>query len=367
MKGKAAVFVGARLPMEIREYPLPEVEPQGILVKVSLANICGSDLHFWRGEIPWLVFPSILGHEMTGRVHQLGSEVSTDSTGQPLAVGDRVICTYTRPCGTCLACKSWRPMDCINLITFAGASSCDQPPHFIGAFAEYYYITPGQFVVKVPDELSDELAAPVNCALTTVMLALQSGGVTLGDTVVIQGAGGLGINAIAVAKEMGAGQVIVIDKIEERLKLARAFGADHTISLNDYPEPRDRVRRVRELTAGRGAEVVLEVVGVPQVIAEGISMLARSVIQPSTYVIVGNLNPCQTFQFDPSRLLTRAGKIVTVQGVAPWILPLALDFLKRTKDKYPFHQILHKFKLEEINEALEQASEGKVTRAAIVP
>src|SRR5262249_24688595 len=101
----------------------------------------------------------------------------------------------------------------------------------------------------------DNLVAPVNCALSQVVYGLNRIGVWLGDTVVIQGAGGLGINAIAVARDMGAGRIIAIDGVAERLALAREFGADATINLRDLPDPADRVARVKELTGGGGAAV----------------------------------------------------------------------------------------------------------------
>jgi len=99
--GKAAVFLGPGKPFEIREVPVPDVEPDAVLIRVSLANVCGSDLHFWRGDAP-LRLPEdgwIFGHEMTGRVAKLGARVKTDSLGRPLKEGDRVAYTYFYPCG----------------------------------------------------------------------------------------------------------------------------------------------------------------------------------------------------------------------------------------------------------------------------
>ncbi|HUG36101.1 MAG TPA: alcohol dehydrogenase catalytic domain-containing protein, partial [Candidatus Limnocylindrales bacterium] len=100
---RAAVFFGPGKPFELREVPIPEVEPEGVLIKVTVANICGSDLHFWRGDAP-LRLPEdgwIFGHEMTGRVARLGARVKTDSLGRPLKEGDRVAYTYFYPCGRC--------------------------------------------------------------------------------------------------------------------------------------------------------------------------------------------------------------------------------------------------------------------------
>lgn len=362
--GKAALFTKAGEPMYIKELPLPELEPGSILVKVTLANICGSDLHMWRGTFPagGGKGPWILGHEMIGRVHQLGPGVSADSTGQPLAVGDRVVYCYFMPCGHCYVCMRGNLAACRNKFgpKFALAS---EPPYFTGAYAEYYYVKPGQYVFKVPDAIPDEVAAPINCALSQVTYGLEQVGMRFGDTVVVQGAGGLGINTIAVARDMGASNVIVIDGIDERLKLARDFGADHTIDLREYKTPRDRIARVRALTGGQGADIVCELVGAPQVVPEGIEMLSAG----GGYLWIGNINRGRTVEIDPSSVLVNSRRIVGVITYHPGVIPRALQFLNRNLKKYPFERLLsHKFKLEQINEAFVQADQGKVTRASIV-
>ena len=104
MKGKAAIYEGPGIPMEIKELPLPEVGPDAVLIKISMANICGSDIHIWKGERKRSVLPTILGHEMTGTVYQLGENVKTDSAGKPLAEGDRVVYQYMKPCFRCPTC-----------------------------------------------------------------------------------------------------------------------------------------------------------------------------------------------------------------------------------------------------------------------
>ena len=111
---KAAVFFGPGKPFEIRDVPIPDVEPEGVLIRVTLANICGSDLHFWRGDAP-LRYPDDgwnFGHEMTGRVARLGARVKTDSLGRPLTEGDRVAYTYFYPCRRCHACLNNQPAAC---------------------------------------------------------------------------------------------------------------------------------------------------------------------------------------------------------------------------------------------------------------
>ena len=364
-KGRAAIFKELGQPMEIVEYPVPELEPGAILVKVTMANICGSDLHQWRGDLDLAAtgtrLPAILGHEMTGKVAKLGEGVSTDSAGQALAVGDRVVYPYFNPCGRCPACLKGEEAACPMNSKYI--KPAETPPRFTGAYADYYYLSPGQTVFKVPDDLTDEMVAPVNCALSEVIYGLERVGLGLGETVVIQGAGGLGINATAVAREMGAGKVIVIDGIDQRLELAKEFGADELIDINDYKTPKERVQRVKELTGKKGAEVVVELAGYPGAIAEGLEMLARV----GRYLEMGNISPGKTVEIDPARLVYHCKTIFFVVYYGRETLKKALDFLSRTKDRYPFHKILsRKYPLEEINQAFEDQDQGLVSRASIV-
>ena len=173
IRGKAAVFFGPGKPFQIREVTLPEIEPDAVAIRVSLANVCGSDLHFWRGDAP-LRLPEdgwIFGHEMTGRVAALGRHVKTDSLGRPLKEGDRVAYSYFYPCGRCYVCLNKEPANCPAKIERPRGPA--EFPHFHGAFAEYYYLRPGGSLFKVPDELSDELVSPVNCALSQVIYGLH--------------------------------------------------------------------------------------------------------------------------------------------------------------------------------------------------
>ena len=367
--GRAAIFHGPGHPFEIREIPLPEVEPDGVLIRVSLASICGSDLHFWRGDAP-LKLPDdgwIFGHEMTGRVAALGAKVKTDSLGRSLREGDRVVYCYFYPCGRCYACLGKQPAACPNKVGRPLGPS--QFPHFHGAFAEYYYVNPGGFVFTAPDELSDDVVAPVNCALSQVIYGLHVAGLRFGDSVVIQGAGGLGVQAAAVAREMGATSVIVIDQFRDRLELARSFGAHHTVNLKEVPDRKERVNLVRKLTGGRGADVACDFVGFPEVIPEGLDMVRFG----GTYLEVGTISRGVKVEIKPSSLVWGSKTIVGVIQYDPWVIPRALDFLVRTRDRFPFDKLLsHKYPLEKIDEAF-TASEWRkreattITRAALVP
>ena len=362
MKAKAAIWWEAGKPLEIREYPVPDVKPDGILVKLSLANICGSDIHFVEGRGPRLKggIPQILGHEMMGTIQKLGREVKTDSLGQPLAEGDRLVYSYYSPCGQCWACSTGVP-GCPNRYRRWLGVPADTPPHFNGAFAEYYYLHPGHWTFKVPQDLSNHVVSPVNCALAQMVYSIHKIGIMLGDTLVIQGAGGLGLYGIAVAKEMGAARVISLDKRDHRLEMAKAFGADVTINVEKIPQAQ-RLEMVRDLTRGVGADVVVEVCGSPDAVDEGMRMARVG----GRYLLIGNINLDMAGQVDPGNAVRFSKTIVAVSVYQQWVIPRALDLLVRCKDRYPFDKIIsHTFPLEEINTAMDFARTGQPIRVAL--
>lgn len=253
LTGRVAAFSGAGRPTELRDYPVPDPEPGALVVRVRRANVCGSDVHQWTGEQDLATlgrpYPQVLGHEMTGTVHALGRGVRRDGAGAPLAEGDRVVYRYFRPCGTCRACLRGLTRACPDARDVL-RRSCDDPPHFTGAFADFYHLPPGSTVLRVPDGVPDAAAASANCALAQMVAAFDVADVRLGETIVLQGAGGLGVVGAAVARERGAGQVVVVDGVPDRLALARRFGAGVTLDLREMPTPADRVRAVRDLTGG---------------------------------------------------------------------------------------------------------------------
>src|SRR3954471_13423448 len=214
--------------VELMDFPVPEPGPGAVVATVSRANVCGSDLHIYKGLHP-TVKKGAMGHEMVGRVQTLGEGVETDFAGQPLAPGDRISITYFQNCRKCRACRRGQ----FNLCEHGyrhWVSPPELPPHFHATYATHYYVNPDQYIYKVPDNVPDSVASFANCALSQVAFGAHVAQVTGGETVVIQGAGGLGLSAIAVCKRRGA-RVIVIDGVEYRLEAARAFGADEIVDL----------------------------------------------------------------------------------------------------------------------------------------
>jgi threonine dehydrogenase-like Zn-dependent dehydrogenase len=356
---------------ELREYPVPDVEPGAILVKLTRAGVCGSDLHIWRGEMKdvYGALPKDLtfGHEMCGRVAKLGAGVSVDANGTPLREGDRVAFLYFFPCGRCPVCLRDEMGSCprkARANRVAGTA-----PYFNNAFGDYYYLRPGGFVFRIPDEVSDDVATPANCALSQVLYGLTRAGVRLGDTVVIQGAGGLGLNAVAVARDMGADRVIVVDRVATRLELARAFGADHTLSLEELATPEKRIQAVMDLTGGFGADVVADFVGYPEVVPEGLRMLRGG----GCYLEVGSIAPGNVFSYDATALVRGNTRIVGASNYSPWALGQALAFLRRNLARFPFAKLVsHVYPFARISDAFreadwqQRANDGlRISRAAL--
>lgn len=366
-EGRIARFDGPGEPFTIESVSLPGVGPGEILVRITRANICGSDVHAWHGTFATRglggQLPTVLGHEMVGAVAALGEGVTTDSNGGPLQEGTRVVFPYFFCCHTCRNCLAGRRNACTNL-KMAMLGRADEPPYFVGGYGDYFLLPAGAVVYTVPDTVSDEIAAGANCALSQVMYGLERVDLQLGETVVVQGAGALGLYAVAVAKARGASTVIAVEGMPERLELAAAFGADAVIDITELTAEKDRVKRVWSLTDGQGADVVVEVVGHPAAIDEGLKMLA----QFGRYVEIGNINMGKTFEFDPSRFVFSNKTIVGVSLYEPAVLHRALTFLERNQDRLPFDRLAAaQYSLDEINDAFAAADSRRDVRAAIVP
>ncbi len=365
--GTAAVFVGTGRPFELRTYPLPEPGPGEILARVKLANVCGSDLHMWRGELNLerlkVPMPAVLGHEAVGVVEALGPGVKADAAGEPLRPGDRISWRYFMPCGTCRACEAGVTRACQENHRFISRGrSAEEPPHFFGAFATHHVVPPGQAVFRVPPEVPDANAAAANCALAEVIQGLREIRVQPRDTVVIQGAGGLGMHAAAVASEMRASRIVVLDTVAERLELAGAFGATACIDVEGM-EWRDRVKAVNEATNGWGADVVCEFVGHASAMREGLMMLAPA----GRYLSVGTVHTGTSFELDPAHLTLLNRSIHGLVYYEPWALREAVAFLARTRHRFPWDRLgAARYPLSEIDRAFEDANARRVPRAALV-
>ena len=358
----AAVFVAPNQPFVMQEYPLEPAGVGRILVRTTMGTICRSDIHSWQGS-RHNPSPSILGHEIIGVIEQLGTDIPHDMRGDPLAVGDRVTWTEYFHHGQSVYRDIHDMPQKSPGVRKYGHDLVEADPHFLGGFAEYCYILPGTGILKLPDAITDEEATPLNCGVATMISVTEAADIRMGDAVVVQGLGLLGLYGCAIAKARGARMVIGLDSVGQRLAAARKFGADETIDVAAMDDDA-LVENVRDLCPPDGADVAMEVCGVASVVPIGIHMLRTG----GRYVIGGLANPGSDFKLDGSEILK---KWITLRGVHnyhPRHLVQALDFVMANRSRFPFADIVDsKFSLEEINEAFAKAAERSVLRAAIVP
>lgn len=362
---KASVLESFNAPLQLLDYPLPTaLEVGAALVRTEMAGICGTDVHLWKGELP-IQLPVILGHETIGVIEQLGPGLTQDWSGEPLRVGDRVTWTSTTSCGKCYYCaEKHQPTRCPHRRAYGIGYRSDQPPHFLGGYAEFHYLRPGANIFRIPDDLATESVIGAGCALITAIHGVERTGVDWQDTVVVQGAGPVGIAALAVAKSAGASRVIVIGGPVHRLEMAKQFGADETIDLAQFNTPESRIARVRELTRGYGADVVLECVGHPSAVPEGMEMCRDG----GKYLVLGHYCNAGTIQFNPHVITRKQLQVYGSWSSEPRHMRAAIDFLRATREQFPFHKMVtHRFKLSEANEALATTARWQSAKSVIVP
>ncbi|GLZ41363.1 zinc-binding dehydrogenase [Actinokineospora sp. NBRC 105648] len=284
----AAVLREFGAPLEIEELPLPaDLPPGSALVRVTRTTLCGTDAHLWQGVMPFVGLPMVLGHEMVGEVVALGPYAEQDALGRPVVVGTKLVWSES-VCGRCHPCTVLRvPVLCVNR-GYGFRQRADKWPFVIGGLSQYTYLPPGAHRLVVPEEMPDTWAASAGCAVKTVLRAFaNAGGVRPESTVVIQGAGPLGLVGTAFARASGAGQVITIGGPDNRLAVAAKFGADVTIAVEEVPDPDERVARVEELTEARGADLVFDFAGSPSANREGVLMCGHR----GKHVVVGLAGP----------------------------------------------------------------------------
>ena len=348
---RAASLVAFGEPMPVVDVQIPqELEPGAILVKMTVASICATDVHAWEGSSSFQAdhFPSILGHEMTGRIARLGEGVTHDSVGQLLEVGDRIVWTHGF-CGQCLNCtvENERTL-CLNRRHWHGRHT--EFPYLTGGFAEYGYVFPTSGKVRVPDDVPDELASAASCALRTVIHGLDRIG-PLDDrhSVVIQGSGPLGLFALARVVTSGPTNVIVIGGPKRRLEVASAWGASQTLDIDEVPDPAERDARIKEWTGGLGADVVIEVSGARTAFLEGFDMLRRG----GRYLVIGQLHGEQVL-FGPAEIVRKHARIIGTASAGVQHYHRALQFLSHHADRFDWMQMIsNRYPLDRINEAIE--------------
>ncbi|MFD3260038.1 NAD(P)-dependent alcohol dehydrogenase [Paenibacillus lentus] len=290
MNNRAAFMTGLKQ-MEIREIPVPEPKEKEVLVKLEYVGICGSDVHYYEhGKIGDFIVNGdfILGHECAGTVVAIGKDV------KQLQVGDRVALEPGVTCGQCEFCKSGRYNLCPDVEFLA-------TPPYHGCF-ENYIAFPENMAFKLPNSITTREGALVE-PLSVGMHAAKQGGVTLGSTVVILGAGCIGLTTLLASKAFGALDITVVDVIPKRLDKALELGATRVINAAEM----DAVKLIYELTDGEGVDIVMETAGAVKTVQQTAYMVKRG----GTVVLVG-MAPQDTIEYNFAKLLGKEAEIKTV-------------------------------------------------------
>jgi len=360
----------------MREVAWPKVPAQGALIQIGACGVCGTDQHILRGHWPKpLPWPFTLGHELAGVVVEIGAELKADFMGKPLKVGSKVMLPPLMPCGLCDWCKHYPETanKCLTPVYYGRYLGFDKPPHLWGGWAEYVYVDlgelPGTKIYKLPDDMGlllGSLSEPLTSCIRAFNRAAKAGGFKWNDTVVIQGTGPIGILAIAAAQEMGAGRVIAVGAPESpRLQLAREFGAEATVDIEEHRSAEARIKAVRDIVGGYGADLVMDCSGHPSAGPEGIEFLRDG----GTYVEMGQFTDAGKIETSWHRICTKDLNVLGSWAFTANDLPLGVDMLYKARDKYPWRrmQTLFPFTVAGIKDAVAQAMAMQTVKSTIVP
>jgi threonine dehydrogenase-like Zn-dependent dehydrogenase len=369
--------------VECQELPYPDhLEPGAVIIKVEMSGICGTDKHAFDGDVTLyggteteqdMVFPAVHGHENSGIVVEMNGEGNTiEYSGKELKVGDRVTNCPNVICGSCWYCRRIHAFPfCVNHQGVGMTYRSDQFPYITGGWAEYLYLPPKAWVYKVPEEVTIEEAALSEIFVVSALLdrakmysQIDARGFNFGDTVVVQGLGAVGMTMIAKAKLLGAGKIIGLDSVSNKLELAKEFGADLTIDVSKYSDD-DLVSYIKEETEGRGADVVVEVVGRPEVLEVGLRMLRRG----GTYCETGNFVDTGTVELNVHRHLAAKNVLFIGNTNHPHDMYYAhFAMMVKYRKQFPWTKLItHRFLLEECKEALKKAYEPDALKVVFTP
>ena len=360
---RAAVLAAPGHPAELREFPVPAPQPGEILLETLASEVCGTDVHLREGRLAGVPFPIIPGHVSVGRVVE-SNGVTRDATGSPLEVGSVVsffdVHATCHACHQCLVAR--QPNRCPSRRVYGITYSAEEG--LLGGWAENILLLPGVRTVVLPEELSVEDLIGGGCGLFTGFAAVERADIRLGDSVVVQGVGPVGLAAIAFARTSGAGPILAVGEPAARRDLALRMGADATLALADTATE-ERAEQVRAATGGRGADLVIEASGNPRAVPEGFAMLRDG----GRYVVVGHYTDAGTVPVNPHVDINRKHAEVRGQwGSEFHHWTRALDTLVRYRERIPFAEVIgRRYRLEEANQALDDVEALRVTKAIIVP
>jgi S-(hydroxymethyl)glutathione dehydrogenase/alcohol dehydrogenase len=356
---KAAVCYEFGKPLVVEEIGVEPPNAGEIAVRVAACGVCHSDVSYIRGDWDGRL-PAVYGHEAAGVVEEIGGEVDG------LVPGDRVVVTVARSCGRCRLCARGEPSLCGTSFPLDRRSPLRtqdgreiQQGLRVAAFAECAVVHASQ-VVAIPRDLPLVPASVLGCAVVSGFGAVvNTAQVEAGSSVVVIGAGGVGLNSVQAAAFAGASPIVVVDVLERRLDDARSFGATHALHA-----ARDTRMAIRDLTEGRGADHVFVAAGTPSVVEQGLSLLSRG----GTLVLLGMPAAGVTAELDPGALAHDGQRILgsKLGGTRPEVdIPMLVELYRHGRLKLD-ELVSRCFRLEEVNEAVDCAARGEGLRNVIV-
>jgi threonine dehydrogenase-like Zn-dependent dehydrogenase len=363
---------------EIREYPLPQPAAGCVLIRMEMSGICGTDKHTFQGYTTQyggrvLEFPIIQGHENVGTIAAIGGDGKyADFEGVELREGDRVVVGANVACGECYYCRHDFPYYCCEKTTDYGNNlSAKNPPHLFGGWAQYMYVVPGSFLVKVPDDLPSEVAVLTEIFAVSVgldrakqMSAFPNESFRFDDTAVMLGVGPLGMCFLMKARMLGAGTIIAVDKSEYRLNFAKRLGADAVINAGSTSKA-ERLQMVKDLTHGRGADMVIECAGVPEAVPEALEMLRVG----GLLVEAGNFSDLGEVPLSPHRhICAKNARILGVGGEEPAAYGPSMRQMARYMKNYPLREfVTHRYGLRDVDAAMKKSVETESMKVVLEP
>jgi threonine dehydrogenase-like Zn-dependent dehydrogenase len=358
----AAVMPAPRAPIELRAFPRPDLPTGAALLRTERSEVCGTDVHLWHGRLSGVPYPIIPGHVSAGVIDAVRGTL-TGIDGAPVREGDRaVFFDVHRTCGRCRACTVHRtPTRCSSRRVYGITDSADEG--LFGGWAQAIYLEPGVAIARLPDAVALDDYIGGGCGLLTAVHIAERAEIRLGDAVVVQGTGAVGLCAIALARLAGATTIVALGAPGDRLALASRMGASVTIDIRSTP-PARRLEMVFDATHGEGADVVIEAAGAASAIGEGLD-LARV---GGRYVIAGHYTDVGDTAVNAHRQINRKHlEIRGCWGSEPRHFLRALSVLEHHPD-IPFRAIgARTYGLGALNEALADAEAMRIPKALVDP
>ncbi len=350
-------------PLTLREYEVPAPAAGELIVATRYGGICGTDLHLRQGHLD-VPIPLVLGHEGLGVIEELGPGRHLDFYGGTLRAGDTVMWASSIACGQCVPCRLHQePTLCARRRTYGVNRPANERPSLSGAWAEHIVLRENTTVVKVGDGIDCVAAMALACAGPTMVHAVaERRPVRVGEVVVVQGSGPVGLAAAALAELAGAGKVIVCGGPARRLKLTADAGiGQHHVNLIDADDTDAALAEVLELTGGAGADLVIECTGVPVAVAQGLCLARRG----GSYVIVGQYTDAGDTRINPHQIVFRQLDLIGSWAFAGHHLAKYASLLPRLTSRFDLASLVTLFPLAEVNQAMEQVAHGEVMKAVL--